>query len=108
MTHCNSVCLNCLLINRAQLKKPSLADISTLTNCFSWYYRTYFIEYEFPVGADHGSGQSDKNDVGLEITRIATKKTSEQSKYVVVHVKHVKYRIGDQALNRERRPLVAS
>ena len=46
-------------------------------------YRTYFIEYEFPVAADHGSGQSDKNGVGLEITRIATKKTNAQSKSAI-------------------------
>ena len=48
-------------------------------NFFS--HRTYFIEYEFPVAADYGSGQSDKKNVGLEITRIATKKTNAQSKY---------------------------
>jgi hypothetical protein len=43
-------------------------------------YRTYFIEYEFPVATDHGCGQAEKNDIGLEITRIATKKTTAKSR----------------------------
>ena len=47
-------------------------------------YRTYFIEYEFPVAADYGCGQAEKNDIGLEITRIATKKTNAQSKPVAL------------------------
>ena len=41
--------------------------------------RTYFIEYEFPVAADYGCGQAEKSHIGLEITRIATKKTNAQS-----------------------------
>ena len=45
--------------------------------------RTYFIEYEFPVAADHGLG-GQKNDVGLEITRIATSKTTTQSRFTII------------------------
>ena len=88
MTGCNCLPLNRPIIEHSSKISKSCnkehSDISALRNdLFLTLYRTYFIEYEFPVAADHGCAQGDKNDIGLEITRIATKKTTAQSKSVI-------------------------
>ncbi|XP_028397672.1 C2 domain-containing protein 3-like isoform X2 [Dendronephthya gigantea] len=80
----NKDILSCLGVNkltalgRVTAAKIHINKLNLLNESNTSDKRTYFIEYEFPVAADHGQvGQ--KNDVGLEITRIATNKTTTHS-----------------------------